>query len=366
MSVTVNELIAHLDDAIPFSWAEQWDRVGLLVGGSSERVGRVLVTLDPTHAALGRAAEVGATVLLTHHPAFLEPFDRLTWSGNDPDPALEALRTGVALIACHTNLDRAPEGAEALPAILGLEVIAPLERSQQEVSTIVVYAPAEAADRLLTAMEDAGAGRIGQYGGCAFVARGQGSFTPRAGARPKIGEPGERTAVDECRIEMVCSPQRAASVIDAARAAHPYEEPVVLSSRSGLSRGAARMGRLCRPGAPVDVRGFAGLVGERLGVHCTVWGDPGRAVSMVAVAPGSGRSLVDDAIAGGADTFVTGELRYHEALDAVDAGLTVIEAGHDATEWPLTGALARIARRMAGLAEDAVVLDESDHSWWTT
>jgi dinuclear metal center YbgI/SA1388 family protein len=366
VSVTVNDLIAHLDDAIPFSWAEPWDRVGLLVGGSSEPVGRVLVTLDVTRAALRRAVDAGATVLLTHHPAFLQPLERLTWSGHGPDPALEALRAGVALIACHTNLDRAPEGAEALPAILGLEVLAPLERSQQDVSTIVVYAPSEAAESLLTAMEGAGAGRVGQYGGCAFVARGQGRFTPRAEARPKSGEPGQRAAVDECRIEMVCSLQREASVIEAVRVAHPYEEPVVLSSRSGLSRGAARMGRLCRPCTPVDVRGLAGLIGERLGVHCTVWGDPGRAVNMVAVAPGSGRSLVDDALNGGADTFVTGELRYHEALDAVEAGLAVIEAGHDATEWPLTGALARIARRMTGLAEDAVVLDESDHSWWTT
>jgi putative NIF3 family GTP cyclohydrolase 1 type 2 len=86
-------------------------------------------------------------------------------------------------------------------------------------------------------------------------------------------------------------------------------------------------------------------------------------VTLVALAPGSGRSLVDDALSSGADTLVTGELRYHVAHDALERGLPVIEAGHDATEWPLTGALARIVARTPGLGADDVITDRIVIPW---
>ena len=73
--ITVGGLYEHLDATIPFAWAEPWDRVGLLVGDSATVVSRVLVSLDPTNAALDRASVEGANVLVTHHPAFLDPLE---------------------------------------------------------------------------------------------------------------------------------------------------------------------------------------------------------------------------------------------------------------------------------------------------
>jgi dinuclear metal center YbgI/SA1388 family protein len=55
-------------------------------------------------------------------------------------------------------------------------------------------------------------------------------------------------------------------------------------------------------------------------------------VEKVAVCAGSGASLIDHAHAAGAAVFITGDLRYHEAQRALELGLTVIDAGHDATE----------------------------------
>jgi putative NIF3 family GTP cyclohydrolase 1 type 2 len=84
---------------------------------------------------------------------------------------------------------------------------------------------------------------------------------------------------------------------------------------------------------------------------------------VVALAPGSGRSLVPFALRAGADALVTGELRYHEAHDALERGLTVIEAGHDATEWPLTAALARIVATTPGLDPVGVLTDRISYPW---
>lgn len=365
MSLTMTELLDHLNLRIPFAWAESWDAVGLLAGDPEAVVERVFVSLDPSPDALERALAAGAQVLLTHHPAFLEPLERLAPAAGSSGVPYLAVRAGVALVSCHTNLDRSPEGADALPLVLGTPVLGPLERGAQPVTLVITYAPSDSTDRIRDAMASAGAGRIGWYEGCAFTSGGTGTYVPLAGANPVVGARGDRTSTGEVRVEMVCPRDRASAVVGAARSVHPYEEPVVVTAEGALSRGAARMGRLCEAPRDATLGSLAALVGTRLGVKTTVWGDLERPVTRFATAPGSGRSLVPDALAAGVEALVTGELRYHEARDASDAGLAVIEAGHDATEWPLTRALSIIAAAAPGLGEDAVILDRVTYPWQT-
>ncbi|HEY5145957.1 MAG TPA: Nif3-like dinuclear metal center hexameric protein, partial [Polyangiaceae bacterium] len=62
------------------------------------------------------------------------------------------------------------------------------------------------------------------------------------------------------------------------------------------------------------------------------------------VCAGSGGDLVSDAVASGAELFLTGELRHHDVLRAVDAGLTVMCTLHSASE---RGALVALERRLS-------------------
>jgi dinuclear metal center YbgI/SA1388 family protein len=259
--ITVSELVAHLDERVPCSWAYDWDRVGLLAGSGEWQVRRIFAAVDPSRDTLARAQDAGANVLLTHHPAFLDPLDAVVSGKGSPGLVFEALRLGIALVNCHTNMDRAPEGADALPDVLGLEMAGPLEPQGDDV------------------------------------------------LRP-------------------------------------------------------RMGRICPAPEESTLGTLASVVAARLGVRPRVWGPRDALVRRVAVAPGSGRSLVAAAMAAGCEALLTGELRYHEAHDALEAGLLVIEAGHDATERPLTRALAAIASSAPGLAADAVVVDDAPYPWW--
>lgn len=363
--VRVRDLVNHLDAEAPRSWAEPWDNVGLVAGDPDSSVTGVLVSLDPTPEALDRARELGASVLLTHHPAFLEPIELRPGSGMS-GVAFRAIEAGVALIAAHTNLDRCPEGADALPNALGLRILEPLERSRQPVQVIVTYAPVGHADAVRRAMTLAGAGRIGAYQACTFTSEGTGRFTPLPGARLGAGATGEPRTAEEVRIEVVCAPEFADHVTDATRAAHPYEEPVILRHDALIERGSARMGRLCEAAPGTSVGSLATAIGRTLAVRPRVWGRADRGVRRLATAPGSGRSLVAAALEAGADALVTGELRYHDALDATAAGLAVVEAGHDATEWPMVPVLAEMARRAEGLPGSRVFVDAARTGWWTT
>ena len=92
---------------------------------------------------------------------------------------------------------------------------------------LVVYAPETHAAAVREAMGEAGAGRIGNYTHCSFTIRGTGRFRPEPGANPAVGEVGRLEEVVEERIETVCEAQALRAVLDAIRAAHPYEEPAI-------------------------------------------------------------------------------------------------------------------------------------------
>lgn len=78
--------------------------------------------------------------------------------------------------------------------------------------------------------------------------------------------------------------------------------------------------------------------------------DAGRPINTLAVLGGSGDHLVEEALAAGADALLTGEIGYHDALDAKRLGLSLVAAGHFATEFPVVPVLAdKLARRFAGV-----------------
>lgn len=361
--LTVGRLASVLAEKFPPAWAESWDRIGLLAGDADAEVASVLVTLDADRSAVRRAVLGGHNVLLTHHPAALA-IDMPIVAAGSTAVFVDALAAGVALIACHTNLDRSPAGADALPTVLGLRIIGPLEDSAQPMVLVTTFAPPGAADAIVEALAQTGAGRLGAYRECSFTSPGIGRFDAPVSGRPFLGEKG-RNAVDEVRIETTCPHGAEAAVAAAIRDVHPYEEPVIMTVDCTVARQTARLGRLCELEATVSLAEFAARCAHTLSVDARVWGDPEARIRRVAVGNGSAGSLVARAIEVGADVLVAGEVRYHDARAALDAGLPIIEAGHDVTEWPLVHVLAQAARDAVG--DRAAVYEETPAiDWWTT
>jgi hypothetical protein len=98
-----------------------------------------------------------------------------------------------------------------------------------QLHALVVYVPDTHTEALLTAIGDAGAGRIGNYSHCAFTSSGTGRFTPLPGAGPFIGAVGAVERVPETRVECVVEEEMLDAVVLALRAAHPYEEPALMT-----------------------------------------------------------------------------------------------------------------------------------------
>ena len=364
--VTVGDVERVVALRFPPEWAEGWDRVGLLAGDPEVAVTGVALALDPTPSAIAATVALGANVLVTHHPAFLEMPKWLTPGRGAAGVLFNALSSGVALVNAHTNLDRAPAAGKLLPDALDLEPLRPIERSLMPLSLVTVFVPPSHNERVADAMAGAGAGRIGDYERCRFVSgEGSGTFIPGLGTTPSKGAPGIVSSAVEVRLEMVAPRSRARGVVGAARGAHPYEEPFITVSDVEVARSGARMGTLCSGPPGMTVRGLSELAAQAFNVTPRVWGDPDARAQRVATATGSAGSLVGDVLAAGADVLVAGEVRYHDALDASEAGLAVVELGHDVSEWPLVALLEEAVRSLDALDTDAIHTLSATPGWWT-
>jgi len=104
---------------------------------------------------------------------------------------------------------------------------------------------------------------------------------------------------------------------------------------------AGRVGKLPEP---TTLKAFANLAGEKLGLAPWVWGDAEKRIKKVAVVGGAADTEWMAAQRAGADLLLTGEVKQHVAVEAVESGFCLIAAGHYATEHPGCEAL---RRRMA-------------------
>lgn len=113
----------------------------------------------------------------------------------------------------------------------------------------------------------------------------------------------------------------------------------VLAERLGLCRlesfGENGIGRIGQLAHPMTAQAFALLVKQQLQAPSVVLSDAGLPVRRVAVLGGGGSDDVEAALAAGADTYVTGELKYHQLTDAPEMGINLLEAGHFHTENPI-------------------------------
>lgn len=115
-TMTVKDIYTYIDSFAPFSSAEDWDNPGLLVDCGEKEISKAVVCLDVTAAAVEAAAEKGAELIISHHPAIFRPIKKI----GETSPVFEAIRNGISVLCAHTNLDRAPGGVnDALCEAIG-------------------------------------------------------------------------------------------------------------------------------------------------------------------------------------------------------------------------------------------------------
>jgi dinuclear metal center YbgI/SA1388 family protein len=334
---TVADLAAWLEQLAPTWLAEPWDNVGLLLGDPASPCARVMTCLTVTPATADEALAGRADLVVSHHPILFRGAKSLRADRPDTGPAWRLARGGVAVYSPHTAFDNAERGINAgLARRLGLVDVGPLRASAaRPMHKVVVFCPRGDREPVLAAAFAAGAGRIGAYGECSYSSPGVGTFFGDESTNPAVGERGRREAVREWRVEVICPSSRLPGVLEAVRRAHSYEEPAIDVYPVEPGRLGPGVGRLGRLAEPETLGALAARVARTLGAGGLQFaGDPSRRVERVALACGAADEFLPDAARAGADVFLTGEARFHRALEAEALGLGLILAGHHATERP--------------------------------
>ena len=225
--LTVQNVYDFINARAPYDIQDPFDNSGLLVGDPAAEVHAVHFAMDLTQRVIDEALAARADLIVTHHPIMFSPIKHLVATDYESRLVLQLVRSGVAMISAHTNLDKAPGG------------------------------------------------------------------------------------IDD-----------------------------VLAERIGLSHvtgeGYVRIGDLPHP---MDAAELAAHVSRTLDTVVRPMGT-GRSITRVAVCSGAGGNEWPVAHGWGAQAFISGEIKHHDALAAVDAGLFCLEAGHHATEEPGIFALA--------------------------
>lgn len=220
------EIIEKLEQIAPVKYAEGWDNVGFLAGRREKKIKTVFIALDATEEIIDEAIEVGADMILTHHPLIFKPVTRVNGDDFIGRRLVRLLQNDICYYAMHTNFD----------------VVAMAQAAADELGLTDT--------KVLSVTFDDGNKKegIGRYG------------------------KGER-------------------IMSLAEWAAYVKEVFRLK-------------------------------------YVNVYGDLEMPVGTVAVCPGSGKSVVKDAVAAGADVFITGDVDHHMGIDLAAQGVGVIDAGH--------------------------------------
>ena len=189
-------------------------------------------------------------------------------------------------------------------------------------------------------MADAGAGYIGNYSDCSFTAKGEGRFKAHEGTHPFIGEIGKVERVAEERIETIVPESKLHQTVQAMVAAHPYEEPAYDIYPLKNAGHPFMMGRVGTWPTPEPARDVLKKIKTLLHRDALSYaGDPDVTVHRVALLGGGGAGFIKLAKEAGAQLYLTGDVKYHDAQEAIRQGIVVADGGHFGTEFPVVADL---------------------------
>ena len=278
------ELLAHIELTAPLFLAAPWDKCGVQIASPVSEIKTLCVALDPSLETIEQAIQLGAEFLLCHHPITLAP--KLPDKYDDFHRIL-ALTLGhnLWIYSAHTSLDANPDGPVNWLArnfeLLETEV---LEVCHTQAQTLV---------RLLTEVDEHILNDFAQYSYPTNKQRGEFLFWPE-----------ELNRFQQCVHKNM------------------YIEMPVSSIKRQFGFGC--IGTLPQT---LDCAEFLDRLGQLLPLPWRSIGPLPEQVRTIAYCPGSGADLAQQAFFKGADVFLTGDVKYHQAQSLQDMGLT-LDVGH--------------------------------------
>ena len=331
--MVIQEIITHLESFAPLAYQESYDNSGLLVGHPLQQINKALLTIDVTEAVIDEAIEHGCGLIIAHHPIIFKGMKRLNGYNEVERCLIKAIKNDIAIYAAHTNLDSVFGGVNSKICekleLQNCKILAPIP---QFLKKLVTFVPVADAEKVRTAIFEAGAGHIGNYDSCSYNINGQGTFRGNDKTNPYVGEKNQLHFEEEVRIETIFPKHIQSKVIQALLQAHPYEEvayDIYPLENDYQQAGIGMIGELAEAMDEISfLKKLKAIFGCEVVKHTQLLGKP---IRKVAVCGGAGSSYLSKAIAQKADIFVSGDFKYHQFFDA-EKQIVIADIGHYESE----------------------------------
>ncbi|MEP5613602.1 MAG: Nif3-like dinuclear metal center hexameric protein [Cyclobacteriaceae bacterium] len=329
----IKDITNFLESWAPPSLQESYDNSGLIIGDNNEMVSGALITLDVTEEVINEAIATKSNLIIAHHPLIFSGVKRIGTSYWIDKCIRKAIKNDINIYAIHTNLDNVISGVNArIVDKIGLTDQRILKPKNSVLQKLTVFVPTDNRDKLLAALFAAGAGQVGNYDHCSFQISGEGTFRPNEQANPVIGSQGIDEVVQETRIEVIIPNYKKTHILSTMVQFHPYEEVAYYLSdlvNKNQEIGSGMIGDL-NPGMTskdflVHLKNSMQL---KVLKHTALVRDK---ITKVALCGGSGRFLLETAIAAQADIFISADFKYHDFFEAND-DIIITDIGHYESE----------------------------------
>lgn len=114
--LTVRAVYDCINEFAPFEMAEAYDNSGLLIGAWEAPVSSVLCALDVTAATVDEARDLGAELIVSHHPLMFHGRKTLICGDPEADTIRQLIKNNISLISAHTNWDQSVLSGSAASA----------------------------------------------------------------------------------------------------------------------------------------------------------------------------------------------------------------------------------------------------------
>ena len=326
---TITDLI---ESVAPLSYQETYDNAGLIIGSKEKDIEKVIICLDVTEEVLNEAIEKKCQLIISHHPLIFKGFKKLNVKNATERMIIKAIQHDIAIYAAHTNLDNVEQGVNTMLAEkLQLKNPRILQPKRSLFRKLICFCPTAHAETVRKALFEAGAGQIGNYDSCSFNTAGEGSFRASENANPFVGKINQLHYENEIRIETIFPAYLETKILKALFASHPYEEvayDIYALENETNTIGSGMIGEIEEKDEISFLQFVKAATNTKSIRHTSL---QGKSIKKVALCGGSGSFLIKDAIAAGADIFITGDIKYHDFFEA-ENNIIIADIGHYESE----------------------------------
>ena len=311
MEVFAKDIIRLMDEWAPPYLAEKWDHSGLQIGNPERIVKKIMVALDITKENVSYAVNNQVDMILSHHPFLFKPMKEIDLSTAKGKIVENLIKHQILSFAAHTNLDTAAQGVnDALADKLNLQNRTGLVPVYSEkMYKITLYAPAMIVKVLQKKINEILKDETSHF----YLLDDEDDFT------------------EAVRLEFTVKESALNTIKDILEKDYPsaYYDIYSLVNRGTESS----MGRLGELPEEMEAKDALLYVKEKLGIPCLKYsGDTNKKVRKIAVLGGAGVEFSSLADIKGADLYITGDIKYHEAQNTSADGFLVADGGHFYTE----------------------------------